>query len=156
MKNKLLILIITLIIGLPAYCSSVEKKDLTTYFKSQTKNVQKVWQKESIIKSTKYKTSYARVFFKLGNNGEILSYKIKSSCIPKDDTEFLQAVERTVSTIKFNKIPTSYKNKDFNFTIKFNSYLSDYKRKNIDWHSYGIANIEVGESNSYFILKEDE
>lgn len=135
----------------------VLQDDWEKYFKKQTKLLKKTWKKEVILKEDKYKTSYARVLFFVNRNGNILSYQVKSSCIPKGDTKFMGSVENTIKKFaKFNALPANYNNDLIVFTIKFNSYIpKKYQNaKNIEWDRYGIADIELSQNKSYFILEK--
>ena len=136
---------------------NVLQKDWEKYFTKQSKQLTKIWKKETILKNIKYKTSYARIMFFVSKKGEILSYQIKSSCIPKDDTVFLDSIENTIKKFgKFDILPSNY-NKDFIvFTVKFNSYIPPkYQNvKNIEWDRYGVVDIEISQNKSYFILEK--
>lgn len=135
----------------------VLQDDWEKYFNKQTKLLKKSWKKEVKLKDDKYKTSYARVLFFVNRNGNILSYQIKSSCIPKDDKIFMNSVEDTIKKIgKFNPLPSNYNNDLIVFTVKFNSYIpKKYQNsKNVEWDRYGIADIELSQNKSYFLLEK--
>ena len=126
------------------------------YFKRQTKLITKAWKKQTILKNPKYNTSYARVLVYLNQDGCLKFYDIKSSCIPKDDTEFMKTVEESVLwKLKLEKLPSEYKNSIIAFTIKFHTKLpNSISAKNIEWNRYGIADIEVGKEKSTLYIKE--
>ena len=127
------------------------------YFKKQTKLATKLWKKQAILNNQKYKTSYARVLVYLNEDGSLKFYDIKSSCVPKGDTEFIKTIEESVLwKVKFEKLPSEYKGNMLVFTIKFHSNLpNSFNVKNIEWRRYGIADIEVGKEKSTFFVKEN-
>lgn len=135
--------------------SNVPTKEWEKYFNNQTKLISNQWKKEkSILNNDKYKTAYVRVLFFISNKGKILSYQIKSSCIPQYDKNFLKAVEHTISNIKkLKNTPQSFKHNTIVYTVKFNSYLPKFKNtQHVDWNRYGVADVEVASNTSYFLL----
>lgn len=133
----------------------IERSTWNKYFKAQAKTVKKNWRKNKSLFSPKYKTSYARVLIAIDRNGEILSYKIKSSCVPCKDEIFINQVKQTLNSIgKFDSLPSDYRYNFLIFTVKFHSKLpQDINTVKIDWQRYGFADIEIDKRGVDIILK---
>ncbi|MCM1265837.1 MAG: hypothetical protein NC200_06525, partial [Candidatus Gastranaerophilales bacterium] len=100
----------------------IERSTWNKYFKAQAKIIKKNWRKNKSLFSPKYKTSYARVLIAVDKNGEILSYKIKSSCVPTNDEIFINQVKKTINSIgKFDNLPSNYRYNILIFTVKLHS-----------------------------------
>lgn len=124
------------------------------YFKSQAKRVQKQWCKEALLKNPKYNTSYARVLLFVDKDGSIRNYDIKSSCIPKNDKEYIKLVKLFLNNFKFDKLPSGYNADVIGFSIKFHSIPpSKINMNNLEWDRYGVADIEVSNKRSMYINK---
>lgn len=135
--------------------NQTERSTWNKYFKAQAKTIKKSWRKNKNLFSPKYKTSYARVLVAIDKNGKIVSYKIKSSCVPCGDEIFIKQVNQTINSIgKFDSLPTDYKYDLLIFTVKFHSKLSqDLNLNRIDWQRYGFADIEIDKQGADIILK---
>ena len=136
--------------------NKVEKSQWNRYFKKCSKKFIKNWKyNKELFKNNNYKTSYARVMLIVDKEGQILSYKIKSSCIPYKDTDFLEKIEYSIKTVnKLAPLPENYKYDFIEFTIKFHTKLPDsINSKNIDWERYGVADIEIDNRNKNIFLK---
>lgn len=133
----------------------IERSTWNKYFKAQAKIIKKNWRKNKSLFSSKYKTSYARVLIAVDKNGEILSYKIKSSCVPSNDEIFINQVKKTINSIgKFDNLPSNYRYSILIFTVKFHSKLpQDLNTIKIDWQRYGFADIEIDKRGADIILK---
>ncbi len=132
-----------------------DQNEWKQYFNNQAKLIRKQWKKEKVLlNDNKYRTAYVRVLFFVNNKGEILSYQIKSSCIPKGDKKFIEAVERTISNIpKLKDTPQSFKHDTIVYTVKFSSYLPKFRNTQyVDWNRYGVADVEVASNTSYVLL----
>lgn len=135
--------------------SNVPTKEWEKYFNNQAKIIRKEWKKEkTLLNDDKYKTAYVRVLFFVNNKGDILSYQIKSSCIPKGDKKFIEAVGRTISNIpKLKDTPQSFKHDTIVYTVKISSYLPKFRSTQyVDWNRYGVADVEVASNTSYVLL----
>lgn len=132
-----------------------DQNEWKQYFNNQAKVIRKQWKKEKVLlNDNKYRTAYVRVLFFVNNKGKILSYQIKSSCIPKGDKKFIEAVERTISNIpKLKDTPQSFKHDTIVYTVKFSSYLPKFRSTQyVDWNRYGVADVEVASNTSYVLL----
>lgn len=166
MKKKFLIILLLLLFNIgnnPVYSKGVsnrhviehqkEQSVLNKYFKRQARKLKKSWMKnKNIFIDSKYKTSYARVLFTVNSNGEILSYQIKSSCIPSGDKIFIEQVNNTIKEVKkFDKFPANYNNTSASFTVKFHvNFPLNLSETGIDWARYGISDIEL--DNHKFVI----
>ena len=133
-----------------------EAAEWNKYFKSYAKKLKKNFKKnKQIFKDKKYRTSYARIIFIVNKKGELLSYKIKSSCTPANDKEFLNIIKKTIDiTSSPAPLPANFENDFIVFTIKFHTNLPNHlNTKNIDWQRYGIADIEMDNHNIEVFLK---
>lgn len=133
----------------------IERSSWNKYFKTQAKTLKKGWQKNKGLFTPEYTTSFARVLFAVNQKGEIISYKIKSSCIPSRDEIFINQLKQTINSIeKFDRLPSDYRYDFIIFTAKFHSTLpKDLNTAKIDWQRYGFADIEIDNHNTNIILK---
>jgi hypothetical protein len=136
--------------------NTIDTNTWDDYFKKQAKTIQKNWKKEAILKNVHYKTSFARILVYVNKNGEITSYDIKSSCIPKGDTQFIESVELVLDKTKsFDALPSRYNYKEIAFTIKFHTNTpATINKVNIDWERYGVADIEIGKNNYEVLIQK--
>lgn len=123
----------------------IEQSTWNKYFKSQAKVFRKSWGKNKNLFKPEYKTSFARVLIAIDQNGKIISYKIKSSCVPYKDEIFINQVKQTINTIdKLDSLPSDYRSDFLIFTVKFHTKLpQNLDVVKIDWKRYGYADIEL-------------
>ena len=133
----------------------IEQSTWNKYFKSQAKVLKKNLGKNKNLFTSDYKTSYARVLFVINQNGEIISYNIKSSCVPYNDKLFINQVKQTINAIeKFDSLPSDYRSDFLIFTVKFHSKLpQNLNAGKVDWKRYGYADIDIDKRNTNIILK---
>ena len=151
MKNLKLILTIVILL----FITTTQTSAWTKYFNKQAKKIRKSWKSnKSIFKNSKYDTSYARALVFVNSKGEITDYKIKSYCVPYQDTQFISIVESTLSNIKrIDPLPLEYKVGAAAFTIKFHTNLpKKINSNNIDWDKYGLVDIEIDRKNVEIIF----
>lgn len=154
-KFFILVLLIMFGVNVPVYSSDNINTEWQKYFTKYSHKLRKNWKKNKQLYNNKnYNTSYARVLFKVDKNGKILSYDIKSSCVPFNDTIFIEKVKQTIDLAgKPAPLPAIYKDDDVEFTIKFHIHLPDQiNTQNIDWIRYGIADVELDNRKAKIIL----
>jgi len=131
---------------------NLEKSLWKKYFKKQAKIAQKLWQKSEIHKDLKYDTSFARVFLLVNKEGKIVSYEIKSTCVPYKDEKFINEVNNFLSKVIFAKLPSEYNFDLIAFTLKLHKKLPDrINPTRINWNSYGYADIEL-DSKDFVVI----
>lgn len=137
------------------YYNHISSSEWNKYFRKQAKKIKRHWKNNKVLFSPEYETSYVRVLIKLNKYGEIISYDIKSSCVPYNNSEFTKHIKSTINNIGyFEPLPQNYGYDYAVFTIKFHSELPQkINKSNIDWNKYGIADIEVDKKSAEVVIR---